>query len=365
MAIMILISMLFDLLPPTDVRAFDKPNDAGSNIIVTWMPSPDDSALEGYAVTRNEFPDTVSVRIGSTMRSVTSFEDGSVQDGKAYVYRVAAVREGELSYSEPSGIAASHPQVFHGGRINILISILLFTSVLMVFVVRAKRGIKFFIRKIAGLEAVEEAVGRATEMGRPVLFVPGLGDIDYTATIASMNILGEIAKKIAMYETPLIAVNCYPVVYTVSKEVVQQAYISQGKPDKFRDDYVRYLTESQFGYAAAINGIILREKPATNFFIGSFFAEALLMAETGAQTGAIQIAGTDQVLQLPFFVTACDYTLLGEEVYAASAYLSREPLLVGSLKAQDFGKLAALIILLGFSIFSFFKLNLLSMLRVQ
>jgi hypothetical protein len=235
----------------------------------------------------------------------------------------------------------------------------------MFFVVRAKRGIKFFIRKIAGLEAVEEAVGRATEMGRPVLFVPGLGDIDYTATIASMNILGEIAKKIAMYETPLIAVNCYPVVYTVSKEVVQQAYISQGKPDKFRDDYVRYLTESQFGYAAAINGIILREKPATNFFIGSFFAEALLMAETGAQTGAIQIAGTDQVLQLPFFVTACDYTLLGEEVYAASAYLSREPLLVGSLKAQDFGKLAALIILLGFSIFSFFKLNLLSMLRVQ
>ena len=64
-----------------------------------------------------------------------------------------------------------------------------------------------------------------------------------------------------------------------------------------------------------------------------------ILAETGASTGAIQIAGTDSVFQLPFFITACDYTLIGEELYAASAYLSREPLLLGSLKGQDYGKL--------------------------
>ena len=126
-----------------------------------------------------------------------------------------------------------------------------------------------------------------------------------------------------------------------------------------------YLTEAQFGFAAAINGIMLREKPATNFFIGRFWAESLIMAETGAQTGAFQIAGSDSVLQLPFFVTACDYTLIGEELYAASAYLSREPLLLGSLKAQDYGKVIVLVILVGFTLLSFFNLNLLSLLRVQ
>jgi hypothetical protein len=89
------------------------------------------------------------------------------------------------------------------------------------------------------------------------------------------------------------------------------------------------------------------------------------MAETGAQTGAFQIAGTDSVLQLPFFVTACDYTLMGEELYAASAYLSREPLLLGSLKAQDYGKLIALLTLAGFTILAFAGLNLLSVLSVQ
>ncbi|MEO0085895.1 MAG: DUF6754 domain-containing protein, partial [candidate division WOR-3 bacterium] len=48
--------------------------------------------------------------------------------------------------------------------------------------------------------------------------------------------------------------------------------------------------------------------------------------------------------QLPFFITACDYTLIGEELYAASAYLSREPLLLGAVKGQDFAK--SLVILL-------------------
>jgi hypothetical protein len=42
--------------------------------------------------------------------------------------------------------------------------------------------------------------------------------------------------------------------------------------------------------------------------------------------------------QLPFFVAACDYTLIGEEFFAASAYLSGEPDQLGSLKGQDVGK---------------------------
>jgi hypothetical protein len=81
--------------------------------------------------------------------------------------------------------------------------------------------------------------------------------------------------------------------------------------------------------------------------MGYFYGEALLLAETGSTTGAIQIAGTDSYTQLPFFVTTCDYTLMGEELYAASAYLSREPKLLGSLKGQDFGKAVLIAVLVG------------------
>jgi len=103
------------------------------------------------------------------------------------------------------------------------------------------------------------------------------------------------------------------------------------------------VSDEQFAYTAAVNGIMLRERPAAIFFMGSFFAESLILAETGNSTGAIQIAGTDSDSQLPFFIASCDYTLIGEELYAASAYLSKEPLLLGSLKGQDWSKLILMI----------------------
>jgi hypothetical protein len=97
---------------------------------------------------------------------------------------------------------------------------------------------------------------------------------------------------------------------------------------------------------AAVNGMMLRERPAANLLLGAFFAESLLLAETGHSIGAIQIAGTANVHQMPFFVVACDYTLIGEEYYAASALLSNEPLLLGSLKASDIVKLILIIVIL-------------------
>ncbi|MCK5258384.1 MAG: hypothetical protein KAJ69_02600 [Thermoplasmatales archaeon] len=362
---MIYLLFVLAISPPIQVKAVDKPNDAGSAIFINWQISKDDLLVEKYVILRRTLPDTTFEKMGFTKHGNIFFEDDKTEDSKEYIYIIAAVKNGESFYSEPSNKVKSYPQIFHMGRLNVLICILIFALLLAYFIAQAKAGKKLFIRKIPGLDAVEEAVGRATEMGKPILYVPGLGDIDWTATIASMNILGEVAKKIALYDTPLIVPNRWSVVYTVGKEVVKEAFISQGRPDKFNEDYVRYLTEAQFGFAAAVNGIMLREKPATNFFIGRFWAESLIMAETGAQTGAFQIAGSDSVLQLPFFVTACDYTLIGEELYAASAYLSHEPLLLGALKAQDYGKLIVLIILFGFTIFAFFKLNLLTLLRVQ
>jgi hypothetical protein len=360
-----LVLTLLTLTPPTQVIARDKPNDGGSAILVTWTLSSDDSLVSSYVILRKTLPDTAFPIIGVTFKGYTSFEDDNASGEHTYQYIVAAQTDDAIVYSEPTNPMRPTPQVFHTGRTNVLVSIAVFTILLFIFLQRARIGKKLFVRKIPGLDAVEEAVGRATEMGKPILYIPGLGDIDWTATIASMNILGEVAKKIALYDTPIIVANRWSVVYTVSKEVVKEAFIREGRPDRFQEDYVRYLTEAQFGFAAAVNGIMLRELPATNFFIGRFWAESLIMAETGAQTGAIQIAGSDSVLQLPFFVAACDYTLIGEELYAASAYLSRQPLLMGSLKAQDYGKMIILIVLVLFTILAFFNVNLLSLLEIQ
>ncbi len=335
------------IAPPSDIKAVDTPNDAGHAITVSWQASPDEAQklIEGYEVLRSEISDGEFVKAGYVPYGFTSFDDQDVPaNGKDYFYRVRAVGRESQALSAVSNPARASEQWFNTLRINALISCILFTIIVMIFIARARSGQSLFIRRIAGLAAVEEAVGRATEMGRPILYVPGISTIADVATIAALNILGQVAKKTAEYDTPLLVPNKDPVVFTVAQEIVKEAYNEIGRPDAYNHDSVFYLTDSQMGFASGVDGIMAREKPATNFFLGMFYAESLILAETGAETGAIQIAGTDAIHQLPFFITACDYTLIGEELYAASAYLSREPMLLGTLKGQDWSK--AIIVLL-------------------
>jgi hypothetical protein len=331
---------LADIGSPVGVVAKDTENDAGENITVQWQPPEDpEGILIGFEVFRSDDKEQGFALAGFVGRETLGFKD-KVKDGVEYFYKVRAKtkRDRYSPFSSVSSGAVSRPQIFHTGRLNVLIAVVIFVSLVLFFVSTARKGKQLFIRRIAGLDALDEAVGRATEMGKPILYVPGLSTMSDVATIAAINILGPVAKKAAEYESNLLVPNRDPIVMTVARQVVKEAFLEAGKPDTFSEDMVFFLTDSQFGYAAAVDGIMVREKPATNLFLGMFWAESLILAETGNMTGAIQIAGTDAVAQLPFFVTACDYTIIGEELYAASAYLSRAPLLVGSLKAQDFGK---------------------------
>jgi hypothetical protein len=234
---------------------------------------------------------------------------------------------------------------FNPHRLNMLIFLVFFFGIIIYFIERAKKGKSLFIRRIAGLDAIEDAVGRATEMGKPVLFISGIEDVDQIQTVAAMIILGNVAKMVAGYDTPLLVPICQPFVVPVAEERVKEGYASAGKPEAYNRDNVRYISSEQFAYAAGVNGIMLRERPAANLMFGSFYAESLVMAETGFSTGAIQVAGTANIHQLPFFVVACDYTVIGEELFATSAYLSKEPKLLGSLKGSDLTKAIIMVFL--------------------
>ena len=324
----------------------DNPNDDGGKIVISWQGVTTEIAIDAYEIWRAEGENDFE-KIAEVNRFEQQYTDASTRNGVSYRYRIDAVREGEtVTESAISAPVKSRQQWYNTSRTNVLIGFIVYAGILLYFINHARRGKDLFIRKLAGLEALEDAVGRATEMGKPILYVPGLSTIDDIATLASLNILSLVAKKTAEYNTTLLVPNRSPVVYVVAREIVKEAYTDAGRPDAFNPDNVYFLTSNQWAYTAAVCGTMVREKPATNLFLGHFWAESLVLAETGASTGAIQIAGTDSVFQLPFFITACDYTLIGEELYAASAYLSKEPLLMGSLKGQDWGKMIVLGILL-------------------
>lgn len=377
--------------PPTNVSAADKRNDHGHTIVVSWNASADDgqgnNSVLTYRVLRTpkmtgpvnpdsthgdpaytvfeslpygnaawRFVEGEWDTLGEVPSGSTSYENeggkardknGFLPDGVPFRYKViAATVEGGLGESEVSVPAQASGQFLNSSRlIHIGIPSLTFLLLVLGFVRVAQMGRDLYIRPLAGISAVDEAIGRATEMNRPILYVLGLGAVDEIATIASLTILSRVAKRVAEHRTELL-VPCYDaVVMTVAQETVKQAYLDAGRPDEYKEDIVYFVTQEQFAYVAAVNGTMLRRQTATNFYLGVFFAESLILAETGSVAGSIQIAGTDRTTQIPFFVVACDYTLIGEEVFAASAYLSREPKLLGTLKAQDYAKLLVILAL--------------------
>lgn len=349
------------LYPPQEFQAFDMPSDAGESIGLSWKSAPYEVQGVRYLVYMAEEKEGKYKKIGEIAANshfkadydgpwwawkaskdyhfytVAHEENLKIANGKAYYFKIM-VTDGNQTIEGPVRSATPKGNLFNWAKLNNLALMLLFTFTVLISISYARRNPKLFLRRIAGLDAVEEAIGRATEMGRPILYLTGSDDMSSLSTLAATIILGEVAKRVASYETELKVPHRDPIVMAVCQEIVKEAYMQMGRPDAYKEDCNFFITTDQFAYTAAVDGIMLREKPAANFFMGFYYAESLLLAETGASAGAIQIAGTDSDHQLPFFITSCDYTLIGEELYAASAYLSREPVLLGTLRGQDIGK---------------------------
>ena len=363
------------LSPIEEFTAFDTPNDAGKSISLTWKVSPNDREGVYYIIYASKKDDGPWTEVGRVLSTIGYKSDApqyfglSDLNNQYHFYEVTSIPgvvdsitnttyfklaiSNNVNTFETNVVSATpHGNWFDTSKINILIFVIIFSFLIAFFIRLARRNPNLFIRHIPGLDAIEETIGRATEMGRPILYLNGLLDMSSLSTIASTSILGKVARKVANYDSQ-IQVPCYdPIVMSVCQEVVKEAYIEAGRPDAYKQDNIFYITSDQFAYAAAVDGIIVRHKPAANLYMGYYFAESLLITETGAATGAMQIAGTDAITQLPFFITTCDYTLMGEELYAASAYLSREPMQLGSLKGQDVCKAFIIIILFAGSILS-------------
>jgi hypothetical protein len=329
--------------PPAIISLTDTPNDAGTSIDITWEVSPTESIAPGtileYQIWRAEAEAGEFAQVGKVSPGTTTYSDDGTDPGEAYWYKVlATTATGEVS-SPVSGPGRSRMQWFDGGRVGVLVYTVLTCVLVIVFIEATKRRKKkIFLRRLPVFDAIDEAIGRATEMGKKVLYIMGGLDVDDPQTVASMSILARVADRTATYGARLDIPCVWPMAMSMARETVRESYLRVGKPDDYNEDDIYYLTTDQFGYVAGVDGIMMRDRPAANFYLGAFYAESLVFAETGYATGAIQIAGTAEVDQLPFFVVACDYTLIGEELYAAGASLSGDPVQLGSIRGQDIAK---------------------------
>ncbi len=216
-----------------------------------------------------------------------------------------------------------------------LLMLTLMASVLFCYW-RAKKGKLSYIRQISGVAAMEEAVGCATEMGKPILFIVGETGIQDIITHTGMAVLSHVGRLAARMRTRLVVLMSVPEVYPLAEATVRQAYMSEGAPELFNGtEQVRFLSSDGVVFAAGVSRFVEEERPGCVIFFGGFSFTALLLTEPGARLGILQIAGDPSLFQVPFFVCTCDHTIIGEEFFAAGAFVSPDPRMRNSLLSQD------------------------------
>ena len=221
---------------------------------------------------------------------------------------------------------------------GVLLLLLALLASLLHFIAKARRGENIFVRRIPGVDAVNEAVGRAAELGRPIAFSTGLTGVG-PVLYACLGVIFSVVRRAAQYGTRVFLPQIAPDAMAIVEGVARDAYSAAGEESSFDPSTVMFLSDEQFAYASGYMGLVHREKVSAAFLFGHFAGESLILAEAGQQVGAMQVAASTSPEQVAFFICACDYTLIGEELFAASAYLSREPVQLGSLVAQDRAKL--------------------------
>ncbi len=209
---------------------------------------------------------------------------------------------------------------------------------------------EIWIRRLPAIDFIEESVGRAAEMGRPVLCQGfGSGNSGLQSSIAPMimaglAVLGHAARICARNGTMIIASMRSSSVVPVADEVLRTAYRLEGKLEEYlanREEHLPWL-QTQASMVASI----LREKPATGILIGAFWHESVQVAEAFGMVGAVQIGGTGRLYQIPFFAAVCDMNLIGEEIYAVGAYINQTPQMLASMATQDYFKVAGIVFIL-------------------
>ena len=195
------------------------------------------------------------------------------------------------------------------------------------------------IRRLPAIDAIDEAIGRCAEMGKPLHYCPGIGDISNRDTIPGMAICAYVARKCAELSVRFIFTFMHATVQPVAIDMIKESYQMAGVPDEFNPDDIIWLSPRQFAFATGLVGLLSRERPGASILLGNYAAESLICTEAGFRAGAIQIAGCTNSYQIPYFAVTCDYVLISEELQTAGVYISRVPEQIGTIQGQDYIRL--------------------------
>ncbi|MCU0490972.1 MAG: hypothetical protein MUD01_05270 [Chloroflexaceae bacterium] len=229
-------------------------------------------------------------------------------------------------------------------------AILLLTTALALIILtlfhhaRARAGRVPARRPLPAFDVLRAALGRAAETGRAIHVSPGSGVIQAArgnTSSTAETVAGLLATERLVHEAALNGANVLvssgdAVAHLALRGNVRQAYQRAGHAQDYDGSRIQLLAhQDATAYAAGVAALYQRERLEASQLVGSFGQEFLLLAETGQQRELPQVAGATSLTALPFMLTSTDATLIGEEVFAAEAYIASTSPPQARLMTQD------------------------------
>lgn len=238
--------------------------------------------------------------------------------------------------------------LFETGKVFQLMTLLGLIAVIYYYFTQADKGKSYFVRRIAGVDIIDEALERATELGRPVHFSVGdlaeLSGSNVPQVIAGFECLEHIAAHCAKLKQKLIVSLCGRSggggeLVPITNELVRNVYKMNGALDDFKiGDTVRYVGGESAVYHSAMQRIFVEEHVATNILIGPWAGSIHASTALGNAMGVYQVTGTALLWDMPEQICLVDYFIIGEEIFAAGAVLSGDRNAAASLQVHDLVK---------------------------
>ena len=216
-------------------------------------------------------------------------------------------------------------------------------------------GVAFFIRKsspvfreIPAFTRLRHAVGRVVEDGTRLHVSLGRGALatpQSASALASLTLLRRLAELTSAGDKPPIATSGDAALAILSQDTLQTG--SQATAQGAYDPTAGRLTGlTPFSYAAGAMPVIRDENISTNVLMGNFGVEVALLAEAAERANTFTLASSDNLTAQAVLFASAQEPLIGEELFAAGAYVDAGPLHTASLTVQDILRWLIIIVIL-------------------
>ncbi len=245
--------------------------------------------------------------------------------------------------------------------ILLLLVLAVIAATTLIYHNRALQGSKLARRSLPAFAALRAALARSAETGRAVHISPGngtvgpgvLGRATSAETIAGLLAAERLANEAAAKSASILVSSGDAVSHLALRGSLRQAYQQAGRTQDYDPSRVQLVAhQDPVAYATGVMSLYEREQLEASQLIGSFGQEFLLIGADGMQRHVYQVAGTTSPAALPVMFLSCQDTLIGEEIFAAEAYLSDAAPSQSRLMTHDLLRTTIILLILGGVVYS-------------